>query len=203
MKIAVIGASGNAGSRITRRTPPTTAIPSPPLPATRRRSRHFPPVTAEKGDVFDKDGLIRASWAMTQFISVISWPAIRMAGRGPAGLKRRPYLLVGGAGSLEIAPGNPSVDTPHFLKSKGGGAEGRRLPGHAADGRDLLDSTFLSPSALFVAGERTGKYRIGTDQLLTAADGKSCRFPSRISQLRSPTRSRRPAHVRQRFTVGY
>ena len=36
-----------------------------------------------------------------------------------------------------------------------------------------LNWTFLSPSALFMAGERTGKFRLGTDQLLTAADGKS------------------------------
>ena len=64
-----------------------------------------------------------------------------------------------------------------------------------------LNWTFVSPSALFAAGERTGKFRLGTDQLLTAADGKSS-ISFEDSQLHSPTRSN-AAHIRKRFTVGY
>jgi len=40
-------------------------------------------------------------------------------------------------------------------------------------GEKELNWTFLSPSALFIDGERTARFRLGTDQLLTAADGKS------------------------------
>ena len=65
-----------------------------------------------------------------------------------------------------------------------------------------LNWTFLSPSALFVAGERTGKFRLGTDQLLTAADGKSSiSFEDFAVALADEIE--RPAHLRQRFTVGY
>ena len=65
-----------------------------------------------------------------------------------------------------------------------------------------LNWTFLSPSALFTAGERTGKFRLGTDQLLTAADGKSSiSFEDFAVALADEIE--RPAHVRQRFTVGY
>jgi DnaK suppressor protein len=53
-----------------------------------------------------------------------------------------------------------------------------------------------------VAGERTGKFRLGTDQLLTAADGKSLvsfeDFAAAIAD-----EIERPAHIRPRFTVGY
>jgi putative NADH-flavin reductase len=65
-----------------------------------------------------------------------------------------------------------------------------------------LNWTFLSPSALFVAGERTGKFRLGTDQLLTAADGKSSiSFEDFAVALADEIE--RPAHIRQRFTIGY
>jgi uncharacterized protein len=65
-----------------------------------------------------------------------------------------------------------------------------------------LNWTFLSPSAMFVAGERTGKFRLGIDQLLTAADGKSSiSFEDFAVALADEIE--RPAHIRQRFTVGY
>ena len=65
-----------------------------------------------------------------------------------------------------------------------------------------LNWTFLSPSALFVAGDRTGQFRLGTDQLLTAADGKSSiTFEDYAVALADEIE--RPAHLRQRFTVGY
>jgi putative NADH-flavin reductase len=53
-----------------------------------------------------------------------------------------------------------------------------------------------------VAGERTGKFRLGTDQLLTAADGKSSiSFEDFAVALADEIE--RPAHIRQRFTIGY
>jgi putative NADH-flavin reductase len=44
-----------------------------------------------------------------------------------------------------------------------------------------LNWTFISPSALFTAGERTGKFRLGMDRLLTGTDGKAG-FPSRMTR---------------------
>jgi hypothetical protein len=65
-----------------------------------------------------------------------------------------------------------------------------------------LNWTFLSPSALFVEGERTGKFRLGTDQLLADANGKSwITFADYAIALADEIE--RPAHPRQRFTVGY
>jgi uncharacterized protein len=57
-------------------------------------------------------------------------------------------------------------------------------------------------SALFVEGERTGKFRLGTDQLLTASDGKSwITFADYAIALADEIE--RLSHLRQRFTVGY
>ena len=65
-----------------------------------------------------------------------------------------------------------------------------------------LNWTFLSPSPLFVAGERTGKFRRGTRRVLTAAEGKS-RVSFEDFAVALADEIERPAHIRQRFTVGY
>jgi hypothetical protein len=65
-----------------------------------------------------------------------------------------------------------------------------------------MNWTLLSPSALFIEGERTGKFRLGTDELLTATDGKSwISFEDYAVALADEIE--RPAHIRTRFTVGY
>jgi putative NADH-flavin reductase len=116
-----------------------------------------------------------------------------------AGAKR--YLVVGGAGSLEAAPGVALVDTPDFPQAY----KAEALAG--AEFLDLLrkeptlDWTFLSPSAMFVPGERTGKFRLGTDQLLTNEHGSSISFEDYA--IAFVDEIEKPAHSRQRFTVGY
>jgi hypothetical protein len=53
-----------------------------------------------------------------------------------------------------------------------------------------------------LAGARTARFRLGTDQLLTAADGKSwISFEDFAVALADEIE--RPAHIRKRFTVGY
>lgn len=65
-----------------------------------------------------------------------------------------------------------------------------------------LNWTFLSPSALFVEGERTGKFRLGGDRLRVGADGKSwISFEDYAVALVDEIEH--PAHQGQRFTVGY
>jgi uncharacterized protein len=65
-----------------------------------------------------------------------------------------------------------------------------------------LNWTIISPSALFVEGERTGKFRLGTEQLLADASGKSwITFADYAMALADEIE--RPSHLRKRFTVGY
>ena len=203
MKIAVIGASGNAGSRISaelaRRGHAVTAIARNP-----GKIASLANVTAVEGDVLDQAGLAGLLAGHDVAISSVHFldsDPVRLIGAAMDSKVSR-YLVVGGAGSLEVAPGVRLVTTPGFPAAYKAEAE------KGADFLDLLRAekelnwTFLSPSALFTAGQRTGKFRLGTDQLLTADDGKSwISFEDFAVALADEIE--RPAHIRQRFTVGY
>jgi putative NADH-flavin reductase len=65
-----------------------------------------------------------------------------------------------------------------------------------------LEWSFLSPSADLAPGRRTGKFRLGTDQMLSDANGQS-RISTQDYAVAMIDEVERPAHVRQRFTVGY
>ena len=203
MKIAIAGASGQAGSRLTaelaRRGHAVTAIARNP-----EKIATLPGVTAVRGDVNDQ-GALTALWAghdaaISSVHFTVSDPVKLIGAAKASGVGR--YLVVGGAGSLEVAPGVRLVTTPNFpAQYKAEASKGAEFLDLLRQENDL-NWTFLSPSALFVAGERTGKFRLGTDQLLTAADGKSSiSFEDFAVALADEIE--RPAHIRQRFTVGY
>jgi putative NADH-flavin reductase len=203
MKIAVIGASGNAGSRISaelvRRGHSVTAIVRNPEKVTAQAG-----VTPARGDVTDPAGLVRLLAGHDAAISSVRFlasdPVKLIAAVKEAKVGR--YLVVGGAGSLEAAPGVRLVTTPGFPVAYKAEAEAGAMFLDLLRAEKELNWTFLSPSALFVAGERTGKFRLGTDQLLTAADGKSSiSFEDFAVALADEIE--RPAHIRRRFTVGY
>jgi hypothetical protein len=65
-----------------------------------------------------------------------------------------------------------------------------------------IDWTYLSPSAFFEPGERTGTFRLGQDELLTADDGKS-HISMEDYAIALADELERPQRRRQRFTVGY
>ncbi|OIO01583.1 MAG: 3-beta hydroxysteroid dehydrogenase [Desulfovibrionaceae bacterium CG1_02_65_16] len=200
--IALIGASGRVGSRILKelvnRGHRVTGIARHP-----DKIAQLPNVTAVRGDVFDKDGLAALLRGHDAVVSAVfftaSDPGLLIAAVRASGVKR--YLVVGGAGSLEVAPGLRLIDSPDFPPEyKPEAAKGAEFL-ELLKGVDDLDWTFLSPSALFEPGERTGVFRLGGDQLLTNAQG------SRISMedyaIAFADEVEKPAHVRQRFTVGY
>jgi putative NADH-flavin reductase len=203
MKIAVAGASGRAGSEITRelsrRGHAVTAIARNP-----EKIAKLPNVMPVKGDVLDQAGLARL-WtghdvAISSVHFLASDPHKLIGAARQSGVGR--YLVVGGAGSLEVAPGVKLVTTPGFpAQYKAEAEKGSEFLDLLRQEQDL-SWTFISPSALFVEGERTGKFRLGTDQLLTAADGKSSiSFADYAIALADEIE--RPSHLRKRFTVGY
>ena len=203
MKIAVIGASGNAGSRISaelaRRGHSVTAIARHPEKIAAQAN-----VTPTKGDVMDQAGLARLLAGHDVAISSVHFLAsdpAKLIGAAKESKVGR-YLVVGGAGSLEVAPGVRLVTTPGFPVAYKAEAEKGAAFLDLLRAETELNWTFLSPSALFTAGERTGKFRLGNDQLLTSADGKSSiSFEDFAVALADEIE--RPAHIRQRFTVGY
>lgn len=163
-----------------------------------------PGVAPKRGDVHDKAGLAPLLAGHDSAISAVRFsasdPHLLIAAVKEARVPR--YLVVGGAGSLEVAPGQKLIDTPNFPAAyKPEASAGGVFLGILRGEKDL-DWTFLSPSALIVAGERTGKFRLGGDQLLTAADGKSSisyedYAVALIDELE------KSAHSRRHFTVGY
>ena len=203
MKIAVIGASGNAGSRISaelaRRGHNVTAIARNPEKIAQQAN-----VTPARGDLMDQAGLARLLTGHDAAISSVHFLAsdpVKLIGAAKESKVGR-YLVVGGAGSLEVAPGVRLVTTSGFPVAYKAEAEAGGAFLDLLRAEKELNWTFLSPSALFVAGERTGKFRLGIDQLLTAADGKSSiSFEDFAVALADEIE--RPAHIRQRFTVGY
>lgn len=203
MKIAVAGASGRAGSEITkelsRRGHTVTAIARNP-----EKIAALPNVTPTKGDVLDQAGLAKLWTGHDVAVSSVHFlasDASKLIGAAKDSKVGR-YLVVGGAGSLEVAPGVKLVTTPNFPAQYKAEAEaGSAFLDLLREEKDL-NWTFISPSALFVEGERTGKFRLGTDQLLADANGKSwITFADYAIALADEIE--RPAHLKQRFTVGY
>ena len=116
---------------------------------------------------------------------------------------RAPRLVVvGGAGSLEVAPGLQLIDTPAFPPQYKATAEGARQALQLLQKETSLNWTMLSPSAVIAPGQRTGSFRTSLDQLLTAADGSSTISVEDFA-LALVNELEQPAHLRQRFTVGY
>lgn len=121
-----------------------------------------------------------------------------VVGAKQAGVRR--LLVVGGAGSLYVAPGVQLVDTPEFPAEWKQGALAARDALNELRQEASLDWTLLSPPILLQPGERTGQYRLGQDAPLmdgmqpghiTVAD----LAVALVDELESPR------HVRQRFTV--
>lgn len=202
MKIALIGATGQAGTPIlkelTSRGHQVTAIVRNPEKVQAQAN-----VTPKKGDVFDKDGLAALLKGHEVVISAVHFlqsdPQMLIDAVKAAGVKR--YLVVGGAGSLEVAPGIALVSTPEFPAAyKDEATKGGEFLNLLRQEKEL-DWTFLSPSALFFDGPCTGTFRLGKDQLLTTEKGSSISFADYAIALADEVE--KPAHSRQRFTVGY
>jgi uncharacterized protein len=114
----------------------------------------------------------------------------------------RRLLVAGGAGSLDVAPGVQLLDAPGFPAAYRASAEGARKALALLREERELDWSMLSPSAVIAPGERTGRFRLGGDQLLADAHGNS-RISVEDYAVAFIDELEKPAHSRQRFTVGY
>jgi uncharacterized protein len=201
MKIAIVGATGNIGTRLTKeavsRGHSVTAISRHPENAVKDGK-----VTAKKGDVTDPKSLASLLAGHDAVISAVRFsesPAGNVVGATKsAGVKR--LLVVGGAASLTGADGKLVFESlPEAWRGEAGA--GMKFL-DTLKGESALDWTFLSPSAMIGPGERTGKFRLGGDQLLTDKDGKS-HISYEDYAIAMIDEVETPKHSRKRFTVGY
>jgi putative NADH-flavin reductase len=213
MKIALIGATGFVGSSILKealdRGHEVMAIVRHP-----EKLKPHAKLRSQKGDVSNSDDVARLVASHDAVISAFNpgWsnPDIYnqqvkgalsiINGVKKAGVKR--LLFVGGAGSLEVKPGIQSVDLPEFPAEYKQGALATREALNMLRKEPSLDWSFLSPSADLFPGQRTGKFRLGTDQPLVDAQGES-RVSVEDYAVARIDEVEQPKHIRRRFTVGY
>ncbi|WP_027818228.1 NAD(P)-dependent oxidoreductase [Paraburkholderia bannensis] len=181
LKIALFGATGMVGARIAaeaaRRGHQVSALVRQP-----ERVAAGPNVTAAKVDLLDAaqvaaavrgHDVVASAYAppMSQLGDLQTASRALVDGTRAAGLKR--LVVVGGAGSLEVAPGKQLVDTEGFPDAYKPIALAHRDA--LADYRTVtdLDWTFFAPAALIAPGERTGAFRTGANTLIADANGDS------------------------------
>jgi uncharacterized protein len=208
MKVVLYGASGMIGSRVLQelvgRGHQVTAVVRNPEKVTAAG------VKVVKGDVTDSASVAATAKGAEAAISAYAPPAddvkavvpaarALLAGLATAGVKR--LIVVGGAGSLEVAPGVQLVDTPHIPDQWKGIALAHRdvLP---VLKESNLDWSYLSPAAFIQPGERTGKFRLGGTQLVTDEKGES-RISAEDYAIALVDELEKPKHLRQQFTLGY
>ena len=208
MKVTLYGASGMIGSRIldelVSREHKVTAVVRHPSRITRSD------VAVRAGDVLDSSGVVETAKGADAVISAYAPPedatrqladATRslLSALEQAGVRR--FLMVGGAGNLEVAPGVPIVDTPHFPPqwiSHGLAHKEALSVLRQAD----LDWTSLSPAALIQPGERTGKFRLSGNAFLTDNEGQSC-VSAEDFAIALVDELEQPSHLRQVLGVVY
>jgi putative NADH-flavin reductase len=212
MKVAIFGASGNIGQRIAdealRRGHSVTAVVRDPTKIPPRKN-----LSAMKGDVTVIEHVTAAASGQDAVISAVNFPGnkdgVAMFSRATRSLldglkvaKVKRMLMVGGAGSLEVAPGKQLVDAPDFPEAWKGAALAHRDAFKLLREDATLDWTYVSPAAVIEPGERTGKFRLGTDQLLTDANGQS-RISMEDFAVAVIDEMEKPRHIRRRFTLAY
>ncbi|CAI2022298.1 Putative NADH-flavin reductase [Serratia fonticola] len=213
MKVAIIGATGFVGRRVVdealARGLQVTAIA--------RQKKDLPDnanLTIALGDVADgpwlaqqlagHDVVISAynpGWAEADLYEKTAKGAQQiLAAVKQSAVKR--LLYVGGAGSLEVAPGVELVDTPQFPENIRPGAQAVRDLRNVLKKETQLDWTYLSPAALLEPGKRTGQFRLGTTQLLMKGDA-----PANISvedlAVAIIDEVEKPQFIKAQFTAAY
>lgn len=112
------------------------------------------------------------------------------------------FIVVGGAGSLKIAPGVDLIDSPEFPAEIKPGAQAMREFKNQLQTIDSLDWTYVSPAAMLEPGERTETFRLGGEQLLMNGS-----VPAKISvedlAVAILDEVNNSQFIRQQFTAAY
>jgi uncharacterized protein len=213
MKIAIIGANGKIGSRIAEealnRGHIITGICRNPDSGIKNKR-----VQWVRADVLDTEQLATVIAGHDAVVSAfgIDWQnpdtyhlfsdvakSVLQACR-QASVRR--IINVGGAGSLEVAPGLQLVDTDSFPAMWRAGANEQRKSLEIFRAEKNLDWTFFSPAIIIEPGPKTGRFRLGGDNPVFDEKGNSfISYDDYADALVDELE--KPAFIRQRFTIGY
>ena len=213
--VVLIGASGFVGTAILEellnRGYCVTAVVRNPEKMTIRNAN----LSVVKADVSDvntlaavckgKDAVISAynpGWANPDIYeeTLKNYPLILEAVK-KSGVKR--LLCVGGAGTLFCAPGIRVVDSGAIPAEIMGGAKslGEFYLNTLCNEKEI-DWVFFSPAGSLEPGKRTGKFRLGKDDLIVDETGKS-HISVGDYALAMVDELEQANHHRERFTIGY
>ena len=217
MKIALIGATGFVGSAILKealnRGNRVTAIVRHPAKLTTVNDN----LSVVAGDVMDIEKLSASLKGNDVVISAYNpgwsnpdiyneflkgYRSIQEAVKR-SGVKR--LIIVGGAGSLFIAPGKQIIDMPGFPEEWKPGASAAREYLNIIEMEEELDWTFLSPAVEMhqgTSGKRTGSYRTGLDNPVFDEEKRSVISVEDVA-VAVIDEAEHPKHIRHRFTVAY
>jgi len=218
MNIGVIGATGRIGQRIVneavQRGHNVTAFTSSASKVPAEKGK----VTWKVADALDAADLSNAmkgqdvlissygpSMADPTQIPVVAKNIATVAGKLLEAASQNPstrLLIVGGAGSLEVAPGKTVIDAglipPQWLAIPVAHKDAL----HVFKTNNTINWSYFSPAAMINPGERTGKFRLGGDQLVVGENGKS-EISMEDYAIAMLDEAEKPKHIRTRFTVGY
>lgn len=213
MKLVLIGATGFVGKALLKesllRGHHVTAI-------VRDTSKvaSAPHLTVMKGDIYNTSRLteqfLGADAVLSAFNPGWSQPDLRAQFiKGSRSITEAAksaevrLLVVGGAGSLFVAPGIQVIDTEQFPAEWKEGAEGARQMLIDLQHEHELDWTFISPAVILEPGKRTGQYRLGKDDYMSEGDGRPGRISVEDLAHALLNEVEQPQHTRQRFTLSY
>ncbi len=202
MNIAIIGATGNIGRRILAEALSRGhAVKAIVRPESREKLKGESSVTIAEGDIFDEvelagvldkdDVVISAYGPGNKTQGFVEGVRAQLDAVRRSGAKR--FIMVGGAGSLQVKPGLQLMDVPDFPDR-----DALQMLREVED----VNWTNVSPSLSIESGERTTKYRLGTEDLLTDKNGDS-RISIEDFAMAILDEVEQPSFEKKRFTVGY
>ena len=209
MNVLVYGATGKSGSRIVKelvsRGHKVTGVARNVDSLKGQRG-----VTAKVDDLSSVDAIATVIHGADAVVSAYQPPAddtdllVDVTKREVAAVKKAgvPRLLVvGGAGLLEVSPGVTLIQSGHLPAAW--------LPIATSHEKALgvlrasdINWTYLSPAAFFEPGERTGKFRLGTKELIANDKGES-RISMEDYAIAMVDEIEKPRHERGAFSVGW
>ena len=202
MDVAVLGASGRAGSEITKEL----AARGHQVRAIARKPETIPqvegvrPIAGDASDGVALADLIRGSDAVISALHFDVPAETLLTALRDAGVNR--LLVTGGAASLEVSPGKRLFDTPDFPTEWKAPAEQGIAFLDALRQETEVDWLFFSPAAFIFEGPRSGTFRTGGDQLIVdeASESKISFADYAIAMVDELEQHN---HSRARFTAAY
>jgi uncharacterized protein len=211
MKVVLFGASGMVGSRILKEL----AERGHEVKAVVRDLSRVPfqaNIATESGNILNPEEVARTAAGVDAVVSAYS------PGNEPgevnklleathsliAGMKKadvRRVIMVGGAGTLHVAPGVTLIDSGHLP------AQWMAIAVAHRDAKEILrqsglDWTSFSPAAFIEPGDRTGKFRLGEDDLIVDESGAS-RISAEDYAIALVDELENPKYIGKRFTAAY